>query len=147
MNLSHPPSQIIASWLIAEGIFGAYNASTWPLYKSQLPEKSRQNDAAAIYDTAGIQEGTLQQGRELINHPGIQIKVRSKVYKDGWNKADDALQALRGLLREEVTLDSTTYRIEAVNPSSDIVPLGQEVQGTERRELFTVNFLATITVK
>jgi len=44
---------------------------------------------------------------------------------------------------EDVTVDDDTYTIINVTQTTGVVVMGQE-PGTKRRELFSVNFLATL---
>lgn len=117
----------------------------WPLYVSSTPEEP--DECGTIYDTTPISHGLIQATGEQSQHFGLQLRVRSKEYASGWQKIS---AALRALIMSNAFVDLSDqnpqgfYRICACVPSGGIVALGVEREGQKRRQLFTVNFLATI---
>lgn len=138
------PAQILASFLIDAVLFTTPSAgSTWPLFVSSMPDGEMiEQDCAAIYDTAGLKDGRLMSGTNIL-HYGLQIRIRAASYNDGWAKAESVLSAMEAIANEEITIDAVDYVINNVTQTSTITALGAE-PGTKRRELLTVNFLATL---
>ena len=143
--MTHTPAQIFRQYLLDEGLAVEPGASgSWPIYHSHLPDGvGVEDDALCVYDTAGGKDGRPMGGLPLFHH-GIQLRVRSRSYTDGWEKAQEIADAAGGILRESLDLDSITYIIQSVSQSTSVVALGVEEEGTKRRDHFTVNFLATL---
>lgn len=95
--------------------------------------------ALCLYDTTGILDGRIQRGGTQI-HPGLQLKVRSNTYNEGWDKVT-ALQRYMDTIRGEYTVEGVDYFVYGIKLMGPPMPIGQE-EGT-RREQFTLN--ATIT--
>lgn len=133
------PAEGIRDHLINATAFGDPESSsfTWPLYISFLPE-SGYDDAAAIYDTIGWKDGRQMDGLN-VNHPGIQLKVRSRDYMGGWDRLKVACEILEGIT--SITVAGLT--IVNVSQQGPQLFLGLE-EGTKRRNLFTANFLVSL---
>jgi hypothetical protein len=101
-----------------------------------------EQDSAVIYDTAGLKDGRLMSGANILHH-GLQVRIRAASYEDGWAKAESVLSVMEAIVNEEITIDAVDYIINNVSQTSTIAALGAE-PGTKRRELLTVNFLATL---
>jgi len=143
--MTHPPSKVFQSYLIDEGIFIAPGDSgSWPAFISSTPESPDQ--CGTIYDTAGTLDGIIQKTGEQIEHFGLQVRIRSSpnAYEAGWNKAREIYDQAGQVRQVAVTVDGADYVIRALTPTTTVTPLGVE-EGTKRRELFTVNFIATIS--
>lgn len=141
--MKHPPSKILYTYLVSEGIFIAPGDSgAWPLFTTSTPDKP--DKVGTIYDTTGNLDGILQKTGVQIEHYGIQVRIRDRSYEVGWNKAREVYDKALVTKQETVTVGATSYLIQAFIPTTSVVPLGVE-EGTNRRELFTVNFIATIS--
>lgn len=117
--------------------------SNWPLYISSMPDGDDVKvDCGSIYDTAGMLDGKLSSGKVVV-HPGIQLRIRSDDYEQGYAKIEAITLALDDVVRDTVTVSGDSYLLENVSRSTPIVPLGSE-RGYKRRFLFTVNFLITL---
>jgi hypothetical protein len=139
------PSSIIAAYLIDEisKMTWPTDKSSWPLYISHMPDGDEvETDCGAIYDTSGILDGRLMSGL-VPQHPGIQIKIRSRDYEEGYAKIEDVASALDAISYYSITIAAGEYEIQNVSRTTAVVFIGLE-PGTKRRYLFTVNFLLTI---
>jgi hypothetical protein len=140
--LEDSPAAVITAYLINEGKMYADTSNTWPMYVSSLPDGINVVDnAGAAYDTLPVKDGRLMSG-SLILHHGVQIKMRSVVYDDGWDKMQEIVSLLDTVVNELVTVGSNTYVISSIS-RNPVFPLGVE-PGTKRRNLFTVNLLVTM---
>lgn len=80
-----------------------------------------------------------------IEHPGIQIMVRSQVFLDVWKKTEQIALGLDSVHRTEVAFDSNVaYLVLNVSRSGPPLYLGMDAQGDLRRHHFTIN--ATLTI-
>ncbi len=137
------PARILSAYLIAQGKFVAPASSPWPLYIASMPDTDNvESNLGVIYDTDGVKDGRLMAGENII-HEGVQVRVRAEDYNAGHNKAREVEELFETTVRESVTIETVEYMIESISQTSSIIPLGPE-DGTTRREIFTINFLATI---
>jgi len=142
-TLTQTPANILYQHLVNGGVFvNPAPDIDWPLYVGHLPDKDNIPDkAAAIYDTTGVLDGRLMKG-PTVEHHGIQVKVRSDIYNDGYAKCTEVVDLFEAATQIVIVVDSGVFRIENVSRATSIAPLG--VEDSQRRDLFTINFLATI---
>lgn len=142
--MNHTPAQIVRQFYLDEELVVEPGSSgSWPAYIGHMPDgEGSVDDCVTIYDTTGVKDGRLMSGANIF-HEGVQVRVRSTSYTTGWKKAWELAEALAGILRKSLDLDSDSYIIQSVTQSTVVVPLGAE-EGTKRRDHFTVNFLVTL---
>jgi len=120
-------------------------SAVWPCYIGSMPDGVHiEDDCACVYDTSGMMDGRLQDNGLVIQHYGVQLKIRSKDYQDGWAKIDLIAGSLDAVSNYDISVSGDDYRIHNVSRTTPIVPLGTE-EGMKRRWLFTANFLVTIS--
>ena len=144
-KLQASPASIIAYYIIEElsKMTDPSDKDDWPLYISHLPDGSNvKTDAGAIYDTTGINDMRSMDGG-VPQHPGIQIRIRSRSYETGYAKIEDIANALDEVVNASIEIGVLEYEIQNVSRTSPIVSLGVE-PGTRRRFSFTINFLLTV---
>jgi hypothetical protein len=139
---------IIAKLLVDAGdgdLFSASGADKWPIYTGFLPDDKDQ--AICIYGTAGSPDGRIMRTGERIEHPGIQIRIRSLKYVPTSLKADQIAATIDSIAGDEVTMEpGTVYSIANISRSGTPLNLGpEEATGSKRRFNFTVN--ATVTYR
>lgn len=110
--------------------FGAFGGSaSWSTYVGREPLASKGPvNVVTVYDTGGPQ-GILKDLRNL----SIQVRVRSSSYNAGWQKANEAYEALVNDL-QFATEDAIILTWVAI---SDVTFIGRD---DGDRPLFTVNF-------
>jgi len=119
------------------------DGDNWPLYISSMPDGDDvEVNCGSIYDTVGILDGKLSNG-EVIQHPGIQLRIRSDNYEIGFAKIEAIALALDDVSWDTVEVNAIAYLLQNISRTTSIVPLGSE-RGTKRRFIFTTNFLVTI---
>jgi len=119
------------------------NDDTWPLYISSMPDGDAvETNCGAIYDTAGVLDGKISDG-EVIQHPGIQISIRSDNYETGYAKIEAIALALDDTFLDTITIGGDTYSLRNISRTTPVIPLGSE-RGYKRRFVFVVNFLVTL---
>jgi len=139
------PAAIMAAYVI--DVLGKMTRPSdrddWPLYTSHLPDgEDVETDCGAIYGTSGTNDQRSMNG--IVNeHPGIQLRIRSRSSETAYAKIEDVAVALDAVVNDEIAIDGTAYTIQNVSRSSPIVPLGVE-SGTKRRFSFTVNYMLTV---
>ena len=138
------PAVILAEYIRDQETMSDPGDNTdWPLYISYMPDSvDIDSDCGAIYDTTPIKDGRLMIG-PVIQHYGIQIKIRSISHSIGWLKAENIITNLDAINYTLITIDGEEYQMNAVKRIGHIIPLGIEL-GTKDRQLFTVNFLVTL---
>lgn len=143
---AHSPASVISAWLIESGVFTApTDNDDWPVYIGIMPDgRGVPDDCAAIYDSPGLKDGRLMGSGLNILHHGIQIRLRARVYADGWEKGQEITEALAAAtLQNQVVLEGYTYSLQNVSQQETLIPVGYE-ESPPRRALFTVNYLATL---
>ena len=143
--LEASPAYILSQYLIEEAAIMTIPSDdgSWPLYVNHMPDgREVADDCGVLYDTAGAKDGRLMTG-VVIEHLGIQLRLRSLENQAGYAKAETIVSDLDAILNTELTIGSDDYIIHNVSRTSPIIPLGIE-GGTKRRFLFTVNFLVTM---
>ena len=133
-------AQVIYQLLLDLGLAEESDGS-WPVFISFLPDLP--HVILVVYDTAGTEDGRIMDG-EKIEHPGIQVSVRSPLYLDGWRKARAIADAFDDQLRTDVVIDSDgTYRIQNISRQGNILPVGVDEEDGQRRHYFTINAVVT----
>ena len=83
------PAHDTALYLADLPDFGSFGGSTgWPLYVGREPIDPV--DVVTVYDTGGGPAVLIPDLRA----PNVQVRVRSAAYNDGWQKANEAYEAL-----------------------------------------------------
>jgi hypothetical protein len=139
--MNHSPATILRQFLIDAGLVPVELDVQWSCYIASMPESPA--DALCAYDTSGTKDGRLMQGL-VIERAGVQIKVRSTSYTDGWSKAEAVRMALDAILRTPVTVAGVNYIILVFIRSTGVVALGTEPGTTSRNVSFTINGLVAI---
>lgn len=145
--MSHPSSEILIKYLIDETELFTLSTrgSTWPIFQNVLPGNKNIQSAGVIFDTGGILDGRLMSTGETIDHPGIQVRVRSKDPSSGYNKLKDVCDKFASIHNASVEMaDGTEYVINSITRISTILPIGIDPE-TKLFE-FTVNFIVSITL-
>ncbi len=140
------PAHILAEYIIEQAIGSMTDPDdglTWPLYISRMSDGiTVKTEVGALYDTSGLKDGRLMEG-QVIQHYGLQLKIRSSSHSTGWNKADVIANALDEVLNAVITVSGEDYIIQQVSRTGPVISLGAE-PGTKERRLFVVNFLVTL---
>ena len=136
-SLTHSPSSIIRQLLVDKSLGVLPSADgDWPIFITQEPDTP--DSVITLRETTSRLSGRSMPSGQVIEHYGIQIRVRDANHQDGFDKAEAIMIALdEDVLRETVTVDGTDYAIQSVSRSTGIVPLGKEP--TSNRDIFTIN--------
>lgn len=144
--MSHQLSLVLLQFLKDEALVTVSTAITnWPGFVTHLPPEGDNVaiDAVVVIDTSGVMDGRSHKTGKPMEHPGFQIRVRSRDPQPGWDKIVTIRDAFDSILRRSVTVESSVYSIQAINRSTPIIPLGKDQQ-TNR---FNHTFNGTATLK
>lgn len=143
-SMNHSPGQIIQRLLIDLGHgTEVADADDWPVYYGNLPDAPDQ--AILVSDTEMIKDARMMYSGEVAQHDGFQVLVRGKSVDDGYTKAKQILIAFdQDVYQTDVEIGGSTYSIQSINRTSDVMHLGVE-QGTRRR-LYSVNAAMAVTL-
>ncbi len=139
------PASILAAYIIdgLEDMSDGNSGGTWPLFISAMPDSVNvKEDCGAVYNTTGFKDGRLMEG-QVIQHYGVQLKIRSEDHDTGWAKAEAIASSLDAVYNTLITKDEVEFVLKNISRTSPVISLGLEV-GTSRKNLFTVNFILTI---
>jgi len=139
------PSAVVADYVIETlSLFtNVTSLSTWPLYRSTLPDDDSLSDnIAAIYDISADLK-TKQMDGGFVQRYGIRFAVRAKDYDTGYQKAKNLLNSVQTTHAASVTVGGTTFIIDNFSSTTGVESLGVE-KGSKQRYIFTTDFLVTI---
>lgn len=141
--LLHSPANILRYLLIdlAQGTLPS-DGSTWPIHVGQ--EADNPDQTITVYNTEGRTDGRMMEDGEVVEFPGILVRIRSPSSETGYTKAEAIKVALDEAYRVSVTIDSTTYTIQAATRVGTVNSLGRDVQRT-KMFLYTLNYLLTVS--
>ena len=115
----------------------------WPCYISHQPDGNNVNNiCGAVFDTTGVRDARLLRTGLVIEHPGIQILLRTTDYETGYSKAQRLALALDAIANQLITIDATIFKIINCSRTAPVASLGKE-PGTKRRDFFSLNYLLT----
>lgn len=136
--MKNTPAEILQGYLTAQSgaTFTQPSGSLWPLFVSAMPDQP--DDAGSIYDTTGVIYSRLLASGFVIESYGIQLKVRSLIYRDAYRLASETADTLSKVSRTIVNLGGNMYTIDTVRKTSPVLSMGQD---EKRRALCSVNFL------
>jgi len=138
--IEHSGANVLIPILVATGLVNLPNTNRpWPVYLNFAPDQP--DDIVTVYDVEGIDDGREMRGGQVIKHPGVQLRIRSRLYPTGSNKGFRLRDALDAILNASVTVETKNYKVSSVQRTSDVLALGLEENGS--RQLFTINGLIT----
>lgn len=139
------PAMIMVAYVIEklDKMTDPSDGDDWPLYTSHMPDSlDVKTDCGAIFGTGGVNDPRGMEGG-VSQHPGVQLRIRSKSHSTGYAKIEDVASTLDGVMNDTITISGKEYAIQNVSRASPIVDMGVE-PGTKRRFSFTVNYLLTM---
>ena len=137
----HSPARVIGQFLSDSGV-AVIGASDWGLFVSWMPDSP--DNVVVVNDTAGVIQGRIQFTGEHHEFHGIQVRVRSKDYENGYSKMRDIVRVLEQQVRNTIVwVDGLQYILVSFTRTSGILFTGVEA-GTTRRRHFSVNGLVAI---
>ncbi len=145
-SIQTSPAYVLASYIIDQAIgvmTDPDDGLDWPLYVSYSPDhQEAKTDIGTVYDTTGLKDGRFMEG-PVVQHYGVQLRIRSDLHTIGWAKAEAIAVALDAVHNQNITINAVEYQIQNVSRTSPVISLGIE-KGTKNRRLFTVNFMVTL---
>jgi len=136
--LNHSPADIVRYLLIdlSQGTLPS-DSDSWPIHVAREPDTP--DSVITVFDTSGRLDGRAQVSGEMLEHYGIQVRVRDTNPVEGFAKAQDIAIALdQTAYQDTITINSDTYLVHAVSRTGGILGLGKETP-TSKRNLFTIN--------
>ena len=140
-KLNHTPARILQQLLIDKYVVtDPDNDLAWPCFHSQMPDDP--DDAVAVYNTEGRVQGRTHYDKITTVKYGIQVAVRTNNHEAGYLKMEYIKHELEEVERRSVTIDDSTYKVQAVHLTSPILDLGKEQESSRHR--YTLNAIASI---
>lgn len=139
-----PNADIIRKLLIDLELGSSAPPTAWPVYVAFLPNEI--DNVISCYDTAGTSDGRLMKDGKRIEHPGVQIRVRSLKYLGGWQKVQTIAEALDAQKNTIVTVGSDSFTLKNISRTGAILPMGVDPEDDRKRFNFTVNAILTVSI-
>jgi len=91
-TLAHSPAEIVRQLLVDLELGVNPPSAGWQAYSTSEPTSP--DNVITVYDTAGRSHGRDSVINDRQEHHGIQVRVRSATFRDGWLKSNIIAQAL-----------------------------------------------------
>lgn len=143
-QLTHSPADVLRHALIelGKGTLPTANGD-WPIFVGGEPNKP--DNCITCKDTDGIQEGRDMTSGYMQEHEGVQLRIRAVDHQTGWDRSQLLMAALDTLISYlTVSIDSSTYSLEAVTRTTNIINLGKDTT-TSKLNVFTINVIVALT--
>lgn len=139
------PAMILKKWFIDQGIGVAHTTNAdWRTYAPGMPDDDTlaYSKVISVGNTTPVQDGRLGEG-DVVEHPGVQIMIRSNDYNAGWDKGKAIEEALAiDLTGDQVTFDGEVYTIDEFTKTSGLTYIRQTEKN--KRSEFTINGTLTL---
>ena len=143
LPLLHSPARIMQAALVGAGLAGDPGVSplpAWPAYCANEPDVP--DECLTVYDTQGYDDGRLAITGELVEFPGLSLRIRAGSYETGYAKADAVGKAIDALPVVEVDLSPASYVLLSVKRNGPPIPLNGPPGS--KRKLFTQNMIIVV---
>lgn len=152
LTLLHSPAHIIARLLAQLGLgstptIGVVGA--WPIYIEDL--MTTPDAQIRVSNSNSLNLGRIQLTGEMVTHQGIQILVRDRRADTAYIKTQLIAETLtRNVHKATVVIDSTTYYVESIRTTGDVLPFFQRDRGAGPLKpydhcYYSVNCLVVLT--
>jgi hypothetical protein len=116
--------------------------TSWPVFSPNEPTSP--DNAITVQGTTGVKQARTMQDGDLVEHHGIQIRVRGQDNDTGFLKARALAIALdQTVYHNVVHVGSNNYHVQCINRQGDVMRLGRE-SPISSRYLFTINGLMAV---
>jgi hypothetical protein len=132
-----PPAQALATYLALK----ITHPSDWKCFVGAEPDMP--DSVITVFDTTGVTDGRDMRTKESIVFHGVQVRLRSVVYSDGWGKLQEIKKTLDRVQMETVRVGNTAVVLHAFKLSGTPSFIGRTEKN--RRCIFTLNGLLTAT--
>ena len=130
--MNHTPAEMILKYIRDSGL-----ATGWATTYAKMPVEPV--NIISVFDNMSQLDGKIMRTGQTVEHPGIQVRVRSEPYKDGWLKAQAILESMSQMLRETIVLTNPdqVYKIQAFTVTGSLMYIGQAEK--QQGQNFTFN--------
>jgi hypothetical protein len=139
------PAQVIAALLVSNSLGSdadAEEVGAWPVFVANEPPEP--DDTLTVFDSLGIMGPRfMASGRKTVK-PGVQVRIRSREYADGFAKAAAVRTFLDSIKRTEIAVAGVTFLVHTVSVTTPVTFIGNDPD--TRRPLFTVNSRLSLTL-
>lgn len=143
--LLHPVAKVIIALLKDQGLVSMpQDNAAWPCYFGDEPDSP--DNCLTVFDTDGKMQGREHITGEVQESNGFQVRVRCDPTQltEGYAKLKSICQFFDlQVLRTLVPMGDHTYRIQAINRTSDVLSLGRE-STTSKRRVYVVNAMVSL---
>jgi hypothetical protein len=141
-GLNHSPADIIAQVLVDLGQGTIAPDQPWPTAVSN--EAQGGDRAITTYDTEIVKHSRAHVSGEVVEHFGVQVRVRAETHKVAFAKANLIARVLdEDVALTTTTIESSTYLVYSVSRRSGPLALGKDVP-TSSRSVFTINVTVSL---
>lgn len=139
--MTHSQAEIVQQALRDLGFGTTPNAVPWPVFC--MKEPATPDNCVTTYNTQGTSDGRAMIDGELLDHLGIQIRVRGTDVPTVRAKLQAARTLIAGVYHQTVHVGSSAYFLRNFASIGQILYLGDE-SPVSKRQIGTLN--ATLAV-
>lgn len=144
MSINVLGSAVIKQFLIDQGLgIDVDNSETdWQIFRGELPDIFNAN-ILGVLDRLPRMDGAIMRTGEVVEHPGIQVRIRGKDYAIGEARSIAIREAL-DLQANNISVavsGSGSYKIQRVRRTTGIIPSGKD---EKHQKYFIINMTCTI---
>ncbi len=141
--MNQPPTLVLRAALGVKNLVTLpRHAGEWPSFTSFLPDvdaaKKVPANAVCLYDTTGHKHGRLMRTGEVLQHWGVQVKVRSSDYQVGWMKANKIAAEMDTTKRLAIDAGNYLYLLHAIS-RGPVLAMGRDPNDQKRNHHFSIN--------
>lgn len=139
-------ARVVAKYLKDVGLASSNPSLDWFVTAGTVPQQGRDN-LLTVFDTFGVIHGKTADDGEVVQHHGVQVRIRSADYETGAAKAWSLINYLSGLKNVTTTIVYGTtakqYTIHSFGLTSGPAKIAEEE--VNQRQIFTFNGLVAIS--
>lgn len=143
-GITESPAHIVRQLLVdlAQCIMPAAKSTTdWQA--SINVEPVAPDNVVTLYNTGAVEDSGINFDGTRVEHPTLQVRLRSTVDTVGYPKARIICIALDSVYRRVVTVNSVDYLVQRMKRTTDVIALGYD-EPTSKRWLYTFNLSFTV---
>ncbi len=101
------------------------------------------DNVVTVYNTGAVEDSGVNFDGTRVEHPTLQVRLRSTLDQVGYTKARTICVALDSVYRRVVTVNSVGFLVQRVKRTTDVLFIGYD-EPTSKRWVYTFNLSFTV---
>lgn len=143
-GITESPARIVRQLLVDLGQCILPEAKSTEYWQASVNvEPVAPDNVVTVYNTGAIEDSGINFDGTRVEHPTLQVRLRSTTDLVGYPKARAICVALDGVYRKVVTVNSVGYAVQRIKRTTDVIALGYD-EPTSKRFVYTFNLSFTV---